>query len=94
MLTTIEGVYKDGQIRLLEQPVDVDEARVLVTLLLPEIRELPGTAPKVGDLLADKVKLDVNIDTDPVREVLDELRAERGMRWRKLDKMLDPESES
>nr|VFJ58255.1 MAG: hypothetical protein BECKFW1821B_GA0114236_104016 [Candidatus Kentron sp. FW] len=76
MLMTIEGVYKDGRVRLLEQPAGIDEARVLVTLL-PDPRELPPPVPEIGNLLADKVKLDADIDTDPVREVLDELRAER-----------------
>jgi hypothetical protein len=33
MLTSIEGVYRDGRIDLLEQPADVHEARVIVTFL-------------------------------------------------------------
>lgn len=33
MLTTIEGVYKDGRIELSETPEGVEERRVLVTFL-------------------------------------------------------------
>ena len=33
MLTTVEGVYQEGRIELLEQPPEVEEARVLVTFL-------------------------------------------------------------
>ena len=33
MLTTIEGVYKDGRIELTETPEGVEERRVLVTFL-------------------------------------------------------------
>jgi hypothetical protein len=30
---TIEGIYRDGKVELLETPDDVDEARVIVTFL-------------------------------------------------------------
>lgn len=30
---TVEGIYRDGKVELLETPTDVDEARVLVTFL-------------------------------------------------------------
>ncbi len=33
MLTTIEGVYKDGRIELSETPEGTEESRVLVTFL-------------------------------------------------------------
>lgn len=36
MLTTVEGVFKDGRIELREAPPGVEEARVIVTFL-------PGT---------------------------------------------------
>jgi len=85
MLMTIEGIYKDGKIRLLEQPLGFEEARVLVTLL-PNAR-VPHVARKIGGLLADKVKLDP--DTDPVREALDEVKVERVAHLRELGKVLD-----
>jgi hypothetical protein len=37
--TAIEGIYKDGQVELLEQPEGLREARVIVTFL-------PLTAPE------------------------------------------------
>jgi hypothetical protein len=33
MLKTVEGVYRDGKIELLEAPPDVQETRVIVTFL-------------------------------------------------------------
>ena len=33
MLTTVEGIYRKGQIELKEQPVGIEEGRVLVTFL-------------------------------------------------------------
>jgi hypothetical protein len=30
---TIEGIYRDGKVELVEEPSDVDEARVIVTFL-------------------------------------------------------------
>jgi hypothetical protein len=30
---TVEGIYRDGKVELLERPEDVDEARVIVTFL-------------------------------------------------------------
>lgn len=37
MLKSVEGIYQDGKVELLEMPEDVEEARVIVTFL-----------PKVG----------------------------------------------
>ena len=33
MLKSVEGVYRDGRVELLETPSDVDGARVIVTFL-------------------------------------------------------------
>jgi hypothetical protein len=33
MLKSVEGVYRDGKIELLETPHDIEEARVIVTFL-------------------------------------------------------------
>jgi hypothetical protein len=33
MLKSVEGIYKDGKVELLETPDDVEEARVIVTFL-------------------------------------------------------------
>jgi hypothetical protein len=41
MLTTVEGIYKDGKVELLEQPVGVQEARIIVTFLAGKNGEMP-----------------------------------------------------
>ena len=33
VLTAVEGIYKDGEVELLEQPEGLQEARVIVTFL-------------------------------------------------------------
>ena len=33
VLKTVEGIYKDGEVELLEKPEDLREARVIVTFL-------------------------------------------------------------
>lgn len=33
MLTAVEGIYKDGEVKLLEHPAGLREARVVVTFL-------------------------------------------------------------
>jgi len=37
MLTTIEGVFRDSRIELRDAPTGVEEARVIVTFLPPEL---------------------------------------------------------
>ena len=39
MMTTVEGVYKNGQVELLEKPVGVQESRIIVTFLEPKREE-------------------------------------------------------
>lgn len=36
MLRSVEGIYRDGEIQLLEKPQDLKEARVIVTFLPKE----------------------------------------------------------
>ncbi len=33
MLNTVEGIYRDGRIELMETPAEITEARVIVTFL-------------------------------------------------------------
>ena len=35
MLKTVEGIYRDGKVELLETPPEVDPSRVIVTFLPP-----------------------------------------------------------
>ena len=53
MLTTVEGIYQDGKVELLEIPRDVNKARVIVTFLPPnQGRSQPPrfTAEELADL--------------------------------------------
>jgi hypothetical protein len=36
MLTSVEGVYRDGKVELLQVPADIQQARVIVTFLPTE----------------------------------------------------------
>ena len=47
MLTTIEGVYKDGKVELSEMPAHIEESRVLVTFL----ENKTDGAPKKGQMM-------------------------------------------
>ncbi len=38
---TVGGIYRDGKVELLETPIDVDEARVIVTFLPQGAISLP-----------------------------------------------------
>jgi len=40
MSKTVEGIYRDGKVELLETPPDVDEARVVVTFVNQETVDL------------------------------------------------------
>jgi hypothetical protein len=40
MSKTVEGIYRDGKVELLEAPPDVDEARVVVTFLTEDAVDL------------------------------------------------------
>lgn len=40
VLTAVEGIYKDGEVELLERPEGLREARVVVTFLPPTSHEL------------------------------------------------------
>lgn len=45
LLKTVEGIYKDGEVVLLERPEDLREARVIVTFLpIPDVAKLAEQA--------------------------------------------------
>jgi hypothetical protein len=50
MITTLEGVYRNGHVELLETPVDLEEARVFVTFVPPSPTKARPDGP---DVLAD-----------------------------------------
>jgi glutamate formiminotransferase len=39
---SIEGIYRNGKVELLETPTDVDEARVIVTFVSEDSIDLPN----------------------------------------------------
>ncbi|MBV9848216.1 MAG: hypothetical protein JO250_00875 [Armatimonadetes bacterium] len=53
MLTTVEGIYKEGKVELTEVPKDVQVARVLVTFLSGDRDAAAGAdkAPKPGQMI-------------------------------------------
>ena len=50
MLTTVEGVYKDGAIELAEKPDGLTASRVLVTFLSDSSGGSPKAAPRQGQM--------------------------------------------
>jgi hypothetical protein len=44
MLTTVEGVFKNGHIELREMPAKIREARVIVTFLTERTEDEPGAS--------------------------------------------------
>jgi len=47
MLKAVEGIYRNGKVELLETPLDVEEARVVVTFLTQEQdqKKVPSFTP-------------------------------------------------
>lgn len=56
MLKSVEGIYRDGKIELLEKPEDVDEAKVIVTFIskkgLVDLRKRGIGKAQAGELRA------------------------------------------
>jgi hypothetical protein len=46
MLKSYEAIYEHGRIRWLETPPDVDQARVIVTVLPPPVAGASATVPE------------------------------------------------
>jgi hypothetical protein len=53
MLDTVEGRFRDGRVELLEAPPSQEEARVIVTFLPPDGREIMPASPLTSDEAAD-----------------------------------------
>ena len=51
VLTTVEGIYKEGKVELTEHPKDVQVARVLVTFLRDAQATVADEAPKPGQMI-------------------------------------------
>jgi hypothetical protein len=61
MLTTVEGIYKDGQIELAEKPADFTDGKVLVTFLSNGHSKPVEALPKPGQIYRGMFKTDVDI---------------------------------
>jgi len=69
MLTTVEGVHRDGKIQLAETPAGMEQARVLVTFLPGNVST---TEPQVlYGIWKDKIAADFDVDA-----ALQEIRTE------------------
>ncbi len=51
VLTTVEGIYRDGKVELLEAPKDVQVAQVLVTFLGDGKATVADKTPKPGQII-------------------------------------------
>jgi hypothetical protein len=52
MIQTVEGIFRNGKVELLEEPANVQEARVIVTFLPGDLSAL-GEPSFTADELAD-----------------------------------------
>jgi len=52
MLKSVEGIYRDGKVELLEKPEDLKDARVIVTFL-PAPKEQRATPPLTDSEIAE-----------------------------------------
>ena len=55
MLKSVEGIYRDGKIELVEMPEGIDEARVIVTFMPPgqiDLRQRGIDESQAADLRA------------------------------------------
>jgi len=57
MITTVEGVFRNGKIELLEAPENIDEARVIVTFLPAAIAPEGGPSFTPGEIAELRGKL-------------------------------------
>ncbi|MEC4819592.1 MAG: hypothetical protein SAK29_40930 [Scytonema sp. PMC 1069.18] len=54
MLQSIEGVYKQGEIKLFELPLDISESRVIVTFLESKTTPVPKQIMQFGMFSGNK----------------------------------------
>jgi hypothetical protein len=76
MLTTVEGIYKNGSVELAEKPEGVREARVLVTFLSPETSPAAKSFQTLYGAWRGKFPEDFDVDA-----TLKEIRGEWLKEW-------------
>jgi hypothetical protein len=55
LLKSVEGIFRDGRVELLEIPADLDEARVIVTFL-PAARDINLRDRGIGEAQAAELR--------------------------------------
>jgi hypothetical protein len=58
VITSVEGIYKDGEVKLLERPQDLREARVIVTFL-------PPTSAEARDRMLSRMRVGIPLGGPP-----------------------------
>lgn len=92
MLTTVEGIFKDGHIELEESPPTVEQARVIVTFLpeQPTTKAAPPVSPteanrRVLDLLRTWQEEPLTPEEKQVLDEFDAFQAQHPLRFARLD---------
>ncbi len=95
MLTTVEGIFKDGHIELRETPPAIEQARVIVTFLVekPASEASSATSPSEANLhTLDLLRAWQDEPLSPEEEsVLDEFAAFQAQHPLRLSRRLDKE---
>lgn len=78
MLQTYEAIYEHGKVRWLDAPPDMNEARLLVTVLSGTVAKSGGPETAHGRDLADALKDAVLLN--PYRDVADPIAWQREVR--------------
>lgn len=63
VLTTVEGVYKDGEVELLERPDGLREARVIVTFL--PLTPAEPSRREARDRMLDRMRAGIPLGDPP-----------------------------
>jgi hypothetical protein len=81
MLTSVEGVFRDGKVELLEPAPTRDDARVIVTFLpVPEVVDLAerGIGPEQAADLRRRLSTFAEDWDDAAMDLFDECQPDRG----------------
>jgi hypothetical protein len=92
MVTTVEGVFRDGRIELREPPPDVEEARVMVTFL-PERAVSKAGSPRPSEANLRMLGLLKSWQAEPLtaeeRRLLDDFEAFQAQHPLRLTRLPD-----
>lgn len=76
-LLTIEGIYENGRIQLMETPTDVQKARVMVTFLPKDVKpDEPAFQEALRQKFMQRLRKGVDFGTEPL-PTREELYADR-----------------